>query len=120
MNVDDLRSKETREILAKRREKMKIDISLIQETHWENNGEWGQGEYTFYITAARKNGTENKKEWSQNRKGIGGVAIAIKNDIAENIVQIERINERIMKMRIETNIHGKNNYSEHICTTHVL
>ena len=62
MNVDDLRSKETRYILAKRLEKMKIDISMIQETHWGNNGEWKQGEYTFYATAARRNGAENKKE----------------------------------------------------------
>ena len=119
MNVDDLRNKETREILAKRLEKMRIDIATIQETHLENNGEWGQGEYTFYITAARKNGAENKKNGHKEEKE-SGVAIAIKKDITENIVQIERINGRIMKMRLETNIHGKNNYSEHIRSTHVL
>jgi len=71
MNVDDLRSRETREILAKRLEKMKTDIEMIQEKHWENNGEWEQGEYTFYATAERRNGAENKKEWIQGGKGIG-------------------------------------------------
>ena len=107
MNVDDLRSKETREILSKRLRKMKIDISMIQETHWGNNGEWEQGDYTFYVTAARINGAENKKEGLQGGKGIGGVAIAIKKDIRGNILKIERANERIMQIRLATNIHGR-------------
>ena len=39
MNVDDMRNKETREIIiAKRLTKMKIDIEMIQETHQANNG----------------------------------------------------------------------------------
>ena len=33
MNLDDIRSKETREILAKSLGKMKIDVAMIQETH---------------------------------------------------------------------------------------
>ena len=59
---------------------MKIDIATIQETHWGNNGEWDRGEYTIYVTAARRNGAENNKERQQggNLKGIGGVSIAIK------------------------------------------
>ena len=98
---------------------MKIDIAMIQETHWGNNGEWEQGEYTFYVTAARRNGTENTKESIQGGKGIGGLAIAIKKDIKENILQIARINERIMKIRLETNIHGGkitilNTYAPHM------
>ena len=98
---------------------MKIDIAMIQETHWGNNGEWEQGEYTFYVTAARRNGAENKKESIQGGKGIGGVAIAIKKDIKENILQIARINERIMKIRLETNIRGGeitilNTYAPHM------
>ena len=71
---------------------MKIDIAMIQETHWGNNGEWEQGEYTFYVTAARRNGTENTKESIQGGKGIGGLAIAIKKDIKENILQIAILN----------------------------
>jgi len=43
-----------------------------------------------------------------------------KNDIKDNILQIERTNERIMKMRLATNIHGKNNNPKYICPTHVL
>ena len=42
--------------------KMKIDIALIQETHWENNGEWEQGDYTFYVTSARKMERGTKKK----------------------------------------------------------
>ena len=62
MNVDDLRNRATREIVAKRLMEMKIGIATIQETHWVNNGEWEEGEYTFYVTTARKNGTETKEE----------------------------------------------------------
>ena len=62
MNADDLRNKETREILSKRLEKMKTDIAMIQETHWENNGEWEQGDYTFYVTSARKMERGTKKK----------------------------------------------------------
>ena len=45
MNVDSLRNRETRETLTKRMTKMKIDIAMIQETHWVNNGEWGSRIY---------------------------------------------------------------------------
>ena len=62
MNVGNLRSKETREILAERLGKMKIDIAMIQETQWGDNGEWEQGDYIFYVTAARRNGAGNKKK----------------------------------------------------------
>ena len=47
------------------------------------------------------------------------MAIAINKDIKENILQIERTNERIMKMRLATNIHGgvtiQNTYASHMC-----
>ena len=46
-HVGDLRNRETREISAKRLTKMKIDISTIQETHWVDNGEWGEGDILF-------------------------------------------------------------------------
>jgi len=51
-------------------------------------------------------------------KGIG-VAIAIAKELKGNIVGIERANERIMKMRLETNIHGReitilNKYAPHM------
>jgi len=73
-NVDDLRNKETREIIAQRLTKMKIDISAIQETRRINNGEWGKGEYTFYMTTERKIETEiskKNKPKTENQKGIG-------------------------------------------------
>ena len=47
MNVDDIRNRETREILEKRLTEMQIDIAIIQETHWVNNGEWEEGGYIF-------------------------------------------------------------------------
>jgi len=62
MNVDDLRNREKREILAKMLTKMQIDIAIIQETHWVNNGEWEEGEYSFYVTAARKMKKKQRKK----------------------------------------------------------
>ena len=50
---------------------------------------------------------KTKNEGLQGGKGIGGVAIAIKKDIRGNILKIERTNERIMEIRLATNIHGK-------------
>ena len=62
---------------------MKIDISTIQETHWINNEEWGEGGYTFYVTAARKSEMEANKKTNLkdgNQKGIGGIAISIRKE----------------------------------------
>ena len=55
-----------------------------------------------------------------NLKGIGGIAIAIKKDLAWDILEITRIGDGIMKIRLGESIHGGGNNSKHICATHVL
>ena len=103
---------------------MKIDISMIQETHQINNGGWGEGEYTFYMTAERKNETEIEKQKEiKNRKPKRdrGVAIAIANELKGNIIGIGGINDSIMKIRLTTNIRGRQiTNPQYTCTTHVL
>ena len=60
------------------------------------------------------------KNASGDQKGIGGLESAIEKDLTMNILELKRIIERIMKIRLRANIHGAkitimNTYAPHMC-----
>ena len=87
---------------------MKIDIATLQETLGKR---WRMGTGGIYILCnfrkKKRNRKERRNRKAGDQKGIGGISIAIKNELNGNILGIERVNERIMKIRHATNIHGK-------------
>ena len=86
-----------------------IDIARIQETHNERNDYLKKEKYAILFSGL--DGKEHKSK--TNIKA--GVAIAIKNTLLNNITQVNRVNNRIMEIRIKT---GKNLQNINILNTY--
>ena len=106
MNVDTMRTKESIFSVIDNIFINKIDIACIQETHNINGNETETDNYKIYFAKAIK---EN-----DNNKGIGGVAIMIRENLTNEITNIRRTSERnmsiIMKTSNKTNIHILRSY----------
>ena len=87
VNVGSMRgrSREVVEMLARRR----VDICCVQEVKYKGEGcrMFGDGE-------------ERYKFWWSGGKGEDGVGILIREDLVEDVLQVDRINPRIIKMKI--------------------
>ena len=73
MNVDDMRNENTRRIIVGRAQMVKIDISMIQETHQIQDGESEEGGGTYSIQhrqrrAKKKIMMENRQMAKPNRR----------------------------------------------------
>ena len=81
------RSQEIVDVLIRR----KIQICCIQETRWKGSsckviGD-GNEKYKFF--------------WSGEATGEAGVGILVKLDMAEDVMDVKRINSRIMWLKIK-------------------
>ena len=80
------RSREVVEMLARRQ----IDICAVQEVRYKGQGNrmFGDGEerYKFW--------------WSGGESKIGGVAVMVRENWVENIIEVVRIDERMMKVKM--------------------
>ena len=89
---------------------MDIDIAMIHGAHQIIDGKWKEGIYILYNCCKggceQEEGLGERENKSKNQKGIGGLAVAIKNDLTRNIIELKRTNELIMKIRLVANIHG--------------
>ena len=115
-NMDDIRNNETLNELDIRMEHAKVEILCIQETHNTQNEDKKTKNYRYISSAALTGQTNENKN---NEKGIGGVAILIKQDWNNNIQKIERYSHRCMKITMETGINNKklhilNTYAPHM------
>ena len=74
------------EMMARRR----VDICCLQEVRYRGKGcrvfKHGEDHFKFW--------------WSGNPNGVGGVGIMLRRDLEEEVVEVERINPRIMKVKI--------------------
>ena len=96
VNVGTLigRRREVVEMLARRR----VDICCLQEVRYKNKG----------TTSFGSNEEKYKLWYSGNSEGSSGVGILVKHCLAERVLEVERVNERLMKIRI---LLGKSIYS---------
>ena len=85
------KSREVVEMLARRR----VDICCVQETRYRGAGTKtigsGKEQYKFW--------------WSGNKTGQSGVGILVHSDMVDDVIEVKRTNERIMKVKI---VLGKN------------
>ena len=115
-NMGDVRNNETLNELDIRMEHAKVDILCIQETHNTQNEDKKTKNYR-YISSAALPGQNNENNCGN--KGIGGVAILIKQSWNNNVKKIERHTHRCMKITMETGIGNKklhilNTYAPHM------
>ncbi|XP_057658477.1 craniofacial development protein 2-like [Diorhabda carinulata] len=85
--VKTLLRTEKMEELAKEIEKYNIDITTIQETRWEKEGEIKKEKYIFPFTGEAKRGN--------------GVGFCVRKEIRNCIVDFEPVNGRIPTLRLE-------------------
>ena len=113
-NVDTLRTKESIDMLLHSIEKNNLDIICIQETHNEIMESVKYENYTIYYGGCEK--TTN--DFTKKPTNKAGVAIAIKNNIVQNVISISRLTGRLMEIKIKTstktnNINIVNSYAPH-------
>ena len=80
------RSREVVEMLARRR----VDVCCVQEVRYRNQG----------CTSIGSNDEKYKFWYSGNGEGTNGVGVLIRSELAENVIEVVRINGRIMKVRL--------------------
>ena len=80
------RSHEVVRMLARR----SADICCVQEVRYRSN-----------ITTTLGEGSEKYKFWySSNSSGINGVGILARKELADNVIGVERISDRIMSIKL--------------------
>ena len=87
INVGTLtgRVSELTEVLRRRR----IEIACVQETHWKGEKAYPLGDgYKLYYY-----GTSNKRN---------GVAVALAGHLANRVIEVKRVSDRIMAIRVDT------------------
>ena len=91
-NIDSLNgnSMELCEKLVRR----EVDICCIQEVRWRGMG----------LKSVGSSGRRFKLWWSGNEDKIGGIGILVREDLCMNVVEINRISDRVMVVVI---IFGK-------------
>ena len=77
----------------------KIDIACIQETHNNRNDHIERENYTIFFSGEEELG---KTKLQQNKSIKGGVAIAIKTQLINNITRIKRQSSRSIEIQIKT------------------
>ena len=83
-------------LLGKRREfvemlaRRQVDICCIQEVRYKNQG----------TTAFGSNEEKYKFWYSGNTVGTNGVGIPVRSELAERVLEVERYNDRLMKIRM--------------------
>ena len=97
-NVDNLRTTESIDSLLYNLDTNNIDIACIQETHNESIMAKTYNKYTIYYGGC----VEIKPNNSNIISRRAGVAIIIKNPLKENIINIERLSERITTITLRT------------------
>ena len=97
MNVTTLKKHEMIDKVTKHMKGHKIDIACIQETHFNTNEMIQSNDYNIYFCHDQNPVKENENQ--QNIKG--GVAIAIRKTYNKNIYQINRIDKRIIEIRLK-------------------
>ena len=88
VNVGSLRgrSREVVEMLARR----EVDICCLQEVRYRNQGSMAIG----------SNEEKYKLWYSGNEEGTNGVGILVRFDMAEKVIEVERLDDRVMKIKI--------------------
>ena len=86
--------------IAQQLTKYKIHMTLIQETHIPRDAEYTKNEYGIITSAAL---TKKHPNLRLNAPGIYAAvaAIAIHQELAQHISQIERISARILKITLD-------------------
>ena len=102
MNVDSLRIYGAITDLVNNLQRGNIDIARIQDTHNENK--LRNISKLPYILWWGERDSNN----SHANRCIGGVGIAIKSNLVIHIKSINRINERLMDIRLANNNNNKN------------
>ena len=87
-NIGTMRgcSGEVVEVLTRR----KIDVCCVQEVRWK-------GASARMVTGKD---TEYKYFWSGSNTGIGGVGVLVSRDWVDKIVQVNRVNVRLMFLKL--------------------
>ena len=80
------RSREVVEMLARRR----VDICCVQEVRYKGVG-------TKTIGSDRE---KYKFWWSGNKTGRNGVGLLVRDEMVENVIEVKRTNDRIMKIKM--------------------
>lgn len=97
-----LRTNDAVDTLIQKLKNNDIDIACIQETHNNRNDHIGKNNYTIIF-----NGEINNRKTS-NEIIKAGTSIAIKTKLTDNIIQLNRINSRVMEIRLRTGGKIKN------------
>ena len=113
MNVDRLRSAESIRTLAHTIRSLNIDIACIQETHNDRIDTQIIGGYKIFYGGCNTKQNNNAPKSSENKTEDkipfqSVVAIAIKANLTNFILNITRINGRIMELRLQTGKLTKN------------
>ena len=99
MNVDTLRTMDSIDAVLTNLHSNNIDVACIQETHNNRNDHMERENYTIFFSGEKELGENNV----QNNKPIkGGVAIAIKTQLKNNITKIKRYSSRSIEIQIKT------------------
>jgi len=72
-------------------QRRKVDICCLQEIGWKGSGCVWVGDYKFM--------------WIGDRKGKGGVGVAVAKKWEEKVVEVKRVNDRIMV--VKANVDGE-------------
>ncbi|ESO11722.1 hypothetical protein HELRODRAFT_152575, partial [Helobdella robusta] len=78
--------------IAEMLERRRIDICCLQETRWKSNG-------VFHVSSKKK----YKLFWNGQKTAKNGVGIFVRKPVAQEVLDIKRINSRLMwiKLRLE-------------------
>jgi hypothetical protein len=84
VNVGTMRGREgeVEEILRRR----KIDLCCLQETRWKGGSARMIGEYKFF--------------WIGGKEGISGVGVMIAREWIDSVVEVHRVSDRMMVLRV--------------------
>ena len=97
MNVDTLRTTDSIDAVITNLQTNNIDIACIQETHNNRNDHIGRKLYYFFSGEKEDDNTNSTK----NEIIRGGVAVAIKTQLKDNITKVKRYSSRSMEIQLK-------------------
>ena len=70
--------------------KSNVDLCCLQEARWRGCAAGLIG----------LQGRRYKLWWSGNKEGYGGVGVLVKEELCDNVVDVRRVNDRVMSLAI--------------------
>jgi len=113
MNVDTLRTPDSIDSVITNLQINDIDIACIQETHNNRKDHIERESYTIFFSGE---GDLEISRPPQNKPIKGGVSIAIKTLLKNNITKIMRHSSTSIEIQLKTTKYTKHEYYKYICT----